>query len=178
MDTQEFWKLVAEARREVPEPADGRPVAERAAALLAARPRAEIVAAQQALWELMADSYRNPLWAAAYLINGGCSDDGFDYFRGWLITQGRDVFERVVEDPETLAELPVVRAAAADGTDLDCEATLGIAWNAHKAATGEQLPPGSFSIRYPKLDPAWAFDFDDRKEVDRRLPRLSALFRD
>jgi hypothetical protein len=58
----------------------------------ASRPAEEIVAAQQVLWDLMAESYTNPLWAAAYVINGGCSDDGFDYFRGWLIAQGREVF--------------------------------------------------------------------------------------
>jgi hypothetical protein len=43
---------------------------------------------------LLAASYRTVLWAAACLINGGYSDDGFEYFRGWLIVQGRDVFER------------------------------------------------------------------------------------
>jgi len=25
---------------------------------------------------------------AAYIINGGCSDDGFEYFRRWLVLQG------------------------------------------------------------------------------------------
>ena len=42
----------------------------------------------------MDDSYRWDLWGAAYLANGGCSDDGFDYFRGWLIGQGRKVSAR------------------------------------------------------------------------------------
>jgi hypothetical protein len=36
------------------------------------------------------------MWVAAYLMNGGCSDDGFDYFRGWLIAQGRTTLEQVV----------------------------------------------------------------------------------
>ncbi len=31
----------------------------------ATHPAEEIVAAQQMLWDLMADSYTNPLWAAA-----------------------------------------------------------------------------------------------------------------
>ena len=39
-----------------------------------------------------------PLWDAAYLINGGCSDDGFDYFRGWLVDQGRETFERCLAE--------------------------------------------------------------------------------
>lgn len=44
-------------------------VAARAAGLLAALPPAQISSAAQALWDLMADSYRNGLWAAAHLIN-------------------------------------------------------------------------------------------------------------
>ncbi|MFL6076856.1 MAG: DUF4240 domain-containing protein [Mycobacteriales bacterium] len=39
----------------------------------------------------MAESYQGDLWGAAYLINGGASDDGFDYFRGWLIARTRGV---------------------------------------------------------------------------------------
>lgn len=48
-------------------------------------------------------SYDWKLWAAAYLINGGCSDDGFDYFRAGLILQGRKVFNEALADPESLA---------------------------------------------------------------------------
>ncbi|GAB3882998.1 DUF4240 domain-containing protein [Kibdelosporangium lantanae] len=173
MDTQEFWRLIETARDQAAED-----VPSRASALLAIRPPAEIVAAQQVLWDLMVVSYQNPLWAAAYLINGGCSDDGFDYFRAWLIGQGRHVFERVLADPDSLADLPDIRAAAADGTDVESEDVLTIAWDAHIAATGAELPENSFTIRYPALDPDWDFDFDDRTEMRRRLPRLAALYLD
>ncbi|MGW1106233.1 DUF4240 domain-containing protein [Streptomyces sp. NPDC002540] len=176
MDTTDFWNLIDAARARVTDPADAEAVAERACELLAARPVEEIVAAQQLFWDLMATSYRAPLWAAAYTINGGCSDDGFDYFRGWLIAQGRDVFERVVADPDTLAELPVIRAAAAEREEMECESMLAVAWRAHRAATGENLPGGSFSIKYPALDPEWGFDFDDAERVAPRLPKLAALY--
>ncbi|MFJ4847699.1 MULTISPECIES: DUF4240 domain-containing protein [unclassified Streptomyces] len=175
MDTRQFWRLIDDARARVPDPADPEVVAARASGLLAEQPPERIVAVQQALWDLMAASYRAPLWAAAYLINGGCSDDGFD-FRGWLITQGREVFGRAVSDPDSLAGLPAVRAAcAATGPDLEGEATLGIAWDAYRAATGEDLPDDAFTIRYPDLDPAWRFDFGDTAEVARHLPALAAL---
>lgn len=87
--------MIEAAREQVLDPGDGSAVASQAFTLLSARPRDEIVASHQVLLGLMADSYRNPLWAAAYVINGGCSDDGFDYFRGWLIVQGHEVYERV-----------------------------------------------------------------------------------
>ncbi|MEU6071569.1 MULTISPECIES: hypothetical protein [Streptomyces] len=53
---------------------------------------------------------------------------------------------------------------------------LGIAWNAHISATGDQLLASPPTIRYPELDPTWNFDFDDLNEMTRRLPRLAALY--
>ncbi|MFF3020693.1 DUF4240 domain-containing protein [Streptomyces sp. NPDC057939] len=175
MNKQQFWQLIEEARDQASNPNDGEAVAREATALLASRPFEEIIAGEQVLWELMVESYTNPLWAAAYLANGGCSDDGFDYFRGWLIAQGREVFERVVADPDALAELPIVQASAAAGVDLEVENMLVIAWNAHISATGDQLPTSPSTIRYRELDPTWNFDFDDRDEMTRRLPGLAAL---
>ncbi|NEC03710.1 DUF4240 domain-containing protein [Streptomyces sp. SID7909] len=177
MDVNKFWDLVEEARHAAGSPSGAEETVARATALLAAREPQEIIDAQQILWDLMATSYRAPLWAAAYLINGGCSDDGFDYFRGWLIAQGRIVFEDVVADADKLADLEVVREAVADGMELEREGTLGIARNAHREATGEELPDGTVTIRYPALDPDWNFDFDDTDRIATRLPRVAALCR-
>ncbi|MGW6688632.1 DUF4240 domain-containing protein [Streptomyces sp. NPDC054961] len=173
MDKQTFWKLIETARAQ----AEPDQVAERAAELLARYPAPETAAAQQVLWDLLAESYRAPLWAAAYLINGGCSDDGFDYFRGWLLTQGEAVFTAALADPDSLADHPSVRAAAAgEDEELEDEDALSIAWTAYESATGRELPADSFTISYPPLDPSWDFDFDDAAELAPRLPRLSALF--
>ena len=51
----------------------------------------EVRSFDRILWELMDESYRADLWGAAYVIKGGCSDDGFDYFRAWLIMQGERI---------------------------------------------------------------------------------------
>lgn len=181
MDVDGFWALVDEARagllgagRDAEDPAFPEAVAERATALLAARPEAEILGAQQAFWDVMATSYRGDLWGAAYLINGGCSDDGFEYFRGWLVTQGRDACQRVVADPDSLADLPALRAAAAAQWDIECESALGIAYHAYQVATGRGLPAESFTIRYPDIEFGW--DFDDHAEAARRLPKLVELY--
>ena len=53
-------------------------------------------------------AYRWDSWAAAYSIGSGCSDDGFTDFRYFLISMGREVFERALADPESL--LSVARA--------------------------------------------------------------------
>ena len=38
--------------------------------------------------KLLLKAYRSDLWCAAYVIKGGCGDNGFDYFRSWLISKG------------------------------------------------------------------------------------------
>jgi hypothetical protein len=173
---EQFWQLIEAARHQASNPDDGEQGARRATSQPATHPVEEIVAAQQVLWHLMADSCTNPLWAAAYVIKGGCSDDGFDHFRGWLIVQGRETFERIVADPDALAELPMVRASTADGLHLECEGALSIVWKAHIVATGKHLPDDAFTIRYPELDPTWDFDFGNHSEIAHRLPRLAGLY--
>jgi hypothetical protein len=173
MDTEQFWTLIDDARVRVADPADAKAVAVRAASLLSAHPREEIVATEPVLLGLMAGSYRCPLWAAAYVINGGCSDDGFDYFRGWLIVQGREVFERAVADPDSLADLPVIGPPGRGRPPIECEETLYIVTRAHRAATGEEVPAAAFTVRRPELEIGW--DFDDPDEMSRRLPHLTAL---
>lgn len=174
VDTGQFWKLNDDARAQAADPADAKAVAVSAAGLLSAFPQPEIVAAEPVLLDLMAGSYRTLLWAAASLINGGCSDDGFDYFRGWLIAQGRKVFEHSVADPDSLADLPAIARPGIGRAMVECEDTLYIVMRAHKAATGEELPAAAFAVRYPELDEAM-WDFGDRREVARRLPRLTSL---
>ncbi|MFF9507545.1 DUF4240 domain-containing protein [Streptomyces sp. NPDC014724] len=68
----------------------------------------------------------------------------------------REVFEQVVAEPDTLAELPEIRAAAAKGEEAECESTLAVAWQAHRAATGENLPgrtPGGTVGDQSKIGP-------------------------
>jgi hypothetical protein len=48
---------------------------------------------------------------ATHLIcDGLCSDEGFFYFRLWLIGLGRDAFELAMAHPDNLASLPEVVA--------------------------------------------------------------------
>jgi len=54
--------------------------------------------------EVMDRAYTWPLWGAAYVIHGGCSDDSFADFRSSLISRGQAEFEQAVTDPDSLAE--------------------------------------------------------------------------
>jgi len=55
-------------------------------------------------WDLMRRSYDADLWAAAYVLSDGCSQEDFLNFRNWLLLQGQATFRRTVEDPETITE--------------------------------------------------------------------------
>ncbi len=123
-----------------------------------------ILAFDRLLWEQMARSYHWDLWAAVYVTNGGCSDDGFDYFRGWLIAQGEAVFEPALRDPDTLID-----AVTADDDYVECEAMLGVGYGAYKAVTGQELPIGDpvYRPREPGGAP-W-----DEEEVAARAPLLA-----
>ena len=52
-------------------------------------------------------AYTWPLWGAAYVMLGGCSDDSFSDFRATLISYGKDVFEKALTNPDSLANLEI-----------------------------------------------------------------------
>lgn len=58
--------------------------------------------------KLLYDTYNSEMWCAGYLMNGGCSDDGFEYFRNWVISRGKDVYTQAKENPDNLISEYVV----------------------------------------------------------------------
>ncbi len=174
MDVDDFWRQIELARAGLGLPSDAETVAEVLTAGLARLPVEEVVAFGRLLGQHQDQAYRWDLWAAAYVIQGGCSDDGFLDFRGWLIAQGREVWARALEDPDSLADL----AAALD--EMEGESMLYAAAAAFGEVTGDEqgywtalatgAPAGGSD------EPGGeAFDFDDPDQVRRRLPRLARL---
>jgi hypothetical protein len=136
MDESRFWKLVDAARTRAGDNEKARPAMLRAD--LADLDAAEIQSFQRTYDRMLLRAYRWDLWGAAYLMNlGGCSDDGFRYFRDWLISEGRAAYERALDDPDSLADMPArgvfelesfghaAREAYAEHTDaeLECDGT-------------------------------------------------------
>src|SRR6185436_15654596 len=162
MNTGIFWQLIAETKQ-----ASGRASDAQVAALqerLQSLPESEIVGFDGLLHEQLDRSYHRDLWAAAYIINGGCSDDGFDYFRAWLIAQGRDVFERALQDPESLAEV------AEPGAEL--ELFMYVPIEAYEAKTKRKFP-------YPSRAPheLTGDEWEETAEcLQRKYPKLFAKF--
>ena len=133
MDKAQFWRLVEDAKEE--SGGDCEEQAELLGKVLAKLPTEEIIAFDRIMDELRDEAYRWDLWGAAYLINGGASDDGFEYFRCWLIAQGQVIFEEVVQDPDSLADV-----IESDSDALDCEALLYVGMTAYKKKTRRNLP--------------------------------------
>ena len=79
-----------------------------------------------------------------------------------------------VKSPDSLADMPAVRAAAENGAVFEAGEVLTIAAEAYAQATGDELPTGERPATRPDAGDLW--DFDNEEEMQRRLPRLSALF--
>ena len=108
------------------------------------------------------DSYRWDLWGAAYLINGGASDDGFNYFRGWLLTRGSDKWDHTSRDPDSAFD------DVQPGTMAECEDVLRALPTVYEARFQEGAP--EVGNREP-LGTAWT-----EQDLPKRFPRLSHRF--
>lgn len=103
MEISDFWRIIAAARSARGNDRDGRVEALREQ--LGGLPARELQSFQSHYSSLIAQAYRWDLWGAAYIINGGCSDDEFRYFRDWLISEGEEVYQAALANPESLAKL-------------------------------------------------------------------------
>jgi hypothetical protein len=175
MDRDQFWSIMERVR---PVPPDAKTFEPLKAELLKLPPE-EILQFRVHLDDLVGAAYKIDLWGAGAVIHGGCSDDGFHYFCNWLILQGRDVFQKAVTNPDSLAN--VLDA----GEEVEWCGSPG--QNAWFAATkrkpnekGYDALQAAESARYgkpqmmPDLGGDW--DFDDEDEMRKRFPRLYALY--
>jgi hypothetical protein len=177
MDQAEFWALLESTKDQ-----DCQQHAQRLQGRLGALSPNQILAFERIQRQLLAEADRWDLWGAAYLIQGGCSDDGFAYFRGWLIGQGRAVFEAALRDPDNLAAHPQIRPvtpATRWDNVLWCEALLEAAADAYETITGRELtdayepdPQLRHRLRHGPAGDDW--NFDDEGELRRRYPKLWA----
>jgi hypothetical protein len=128
----------------------------------------------------MAELHRWDLWAAIHVLLLGCSDDGFEYARAWIIGRGKDAFEHARRDPEgyvvhlvggTDHDESAVAERIEDLAVLDGEPLLYAAGVAHERLTGAWRPADSGApggAAGPSGEP-WTED-----SVAARVPRLVA----
>lgn len=132
MTTEQFWKIVDKVHRASKGDMDAKcNLLRNALRKLSAK---EVVSFENQFANRDAEAYTCELWAAAYIIGGGCSDDMFSDFRGTLISMGREVFEPVVASPAALVDT---------GLDADTAFYEGyqyVASDVYEDITGDDMP--------------------------------------
>jgi hypothetical protein len=194
MDLETFWRLVGEMRdcAEVTDVADDEALSSCVADVIADRLTADEILAFGAVAGDLAGLADVPaMEAAMFLIEGYISDDSFMDFRDGLILLGREPFEAVIADPDSLVEhlrTALVRGNA-DGsgdrvpiafesiTSCVADAWLRVTgtedrdefWDAAQAFEQRLVSP----VRPPSGEPSILHDTDAARA---RLPRLAERF--
>ena len=126
--------------------------------------------------KLLYDTYTSEMWCAAYIINGGCSDDGFEYFRCWLISEGKDVYYKAKANPDDLI------AEADDNSEYhEFESFWYVAVDAFKNKTGKDLYSYIDNEKFRTNEgsyPPIKFNWEEKKpeSMKKICPRLYARF--
>jgi hypothetical protein len=122
MDKNRFWQIIDAARKKAGRWQDMYlPLRD----ALAALNEPDIIRWKHIFNEYQTLSYKPKLWAAAWAMHNGCSDDGFEDFRGWLIAQGKEVFLKALANPDSLADSDAVRAFAREKAESEFEPSTG-----------------------------------------------------
>jgi hypothetical protein len=132
----------------------------------------EIVEWNHIFDRLVAQACTIDLMAACYIMNTGAGDDGFYYFRCWLVGMGKDVYERALKNPDSLADVALPYSSGVDA-EAEIYGAAHAAWQrvSGKADT-DPYPARNESAELVGDD----WDFDNESQMRERLPRLTAFF--
>jgi hypothetical protein len=163
MTREDFWKLIDNAVG----PADfGEAVNhEVLRESLVALKRPELLEFAGHMHGAVEGAFTTEMWGAAYLINGGCTEEEFIYFRGWVIGQGSRAYSDAVKNPDTLADSVDPDADAHEDADI-----LGLAFDVYTENKGND-EGFEFESQSKELS-GDEWDFEDEAEMSARFPRL------
>lgn len=167
MTETESWELVNEASAEA-DSLEG--VVDGLREALSDMSRAEVVSFQKALNAVMARAYTWDLIAAACFLGCGQSDDGFEDFRAWLIAQGQETFEMVLNDVNTLADLPFEDSPTEEWYCEDLHLLPG--------ELGGEADDPHWPYRNDPEQPVGVEIALTKDELRRRFPKLWSVFAD
>lgn len=170
MTEKVFWSIIANATKTAGSVDDCGPAL---IDLLVKLPPDEIVAFGWLFDQKTDAAYRRDLWDAASLINGGASDDGFYYFRCWLVGMGRDVYENALANPDTLADV-------VDDDDIAEAEIYYVARTAWQQVTGKE-PDAEYEAATERLGPRKGeaeIEGEDMDEdaIRKHWPKLAARY--
>ena len=176
MDEEQFWAIVQTAVDEAgDDEAEYLDVVKRELSKLSLK---EMIGFRLRTDKLLCDSYTSEMWCAGYLMNGGCSDDGFEYFRLWVISRGRKAYEAAMANPDNLIDY------IGDDDEMDFfefELFWYVALEAFEEAVDADLYDyidyDNFKTRegnYPNFEFNW--EEDEPESMQKLCPRLFEKF--
>ncbi len=176
MDEEQFWAVVQTAVDEAGDDEDEYlELVKRELSKLSLK---EMIGFRLRTDKLLYDSYTSEMWCAGYLMNGGCSDDGFEYFRLWVISRGRKVYEAAMANPDNLFDY------IGDDDEMDFfefESFWYVALEAFEEAVDAELydyiDDENFKTcegNYPNFEFNW--EEDEPESMQKLCPRLFEKF--
>ncbi|MFC2264172.1 MAG: DUF4240 domain-containing protein [Prevotella conceptionensis] len=176
MDEEQFWAIVQTAVDEAGDDEDEYlEVVKRELSKLSLK---EMIGFRLRTDKLLYDSYTSEMWCAGYLMNGGCSDDGFEYFRLWVISRGRKAYETAMANPDNLIDY------IGDDDEMDFfefESFWYVALEAFEEAVDAELydyvDDDNFKTcegNYPNFEFNW--EEDEPESMQKLCPRLFEKF--
>ncbi len=131
LDEDLYWKIVQES---ISNSSDQDEQEQYLIARLQKLTPVEIIGFRIRTDKLLYDTYTSEMWCAGYIMNGGCSDDGFEYFRCWVISRGKTAYYNAKNDPDTL-----INEAGEDAEGYEFESFWYVALEAFQQRTGKDL---------------------------------------
>ena len=118
-------------------------------------------------------------------IPGVDADDGWLYFRCWLIAQGEQIYKVTVQNPDSLADVPDIEKEAELGGGLELEILMYVTLKPFEEKSGGrkfqeampewQPPPGCQPYNLGQKNPDFWHDKDITK-LSTLYPRLTKRF--
>lgn len=163
MTLDQFWDIVGKVHRDSGGDMDRK--CELLEAELRSLPLDEVRSFQRHFDECQDRAYTWELWAAAYIIGGGCSDDAFSDFRATLISMGRQTFRQALADPQSLADM-----------DYDAETTYDEGFQYVAATVEDERSGDQRYVRYqPHPDEPSGQPWNE-DEIAARYPKLAEKY--
>lgn len=132
--------------------------------------------------QLLYDTYTSDMWCAGEIMNGGCSDDAFEYFRCWVISRGKEVYNQAKETSDSLIDQVVGEDTNKyEFGDFMFEEFWYVALEAFENRTGKNLydyvDDENFKTQegnYPQLEFTWKEE--DPESMKKICPQLYMKF--
>jgi len=129
----------------------------------------EIISFQARFDDIHSSAYNWNIWGACIIGGAHCSDDGFTDFRYGLIALGREIFEKALDNPDSLVELDIPK--------INNESFGYVAGDIYKEKSGNDIYdnyPARIGACDDDLGEQW--DFEDYDESFDRLPNITKKY--